>query len=274
MWGAIAGDIIGSRFEFNNHRSKDFELFKLGSYCTDDSIMSVAVAETLLDHDKIDDREFTKDLIATFKMYGKLYPYGGYGSMFGNWIRSSDPKPYLSFGNGSAMRVSSVGWYATSLAQAEHIAKLTAAVTHNHPHGIIGAVVTAGSIYLARTGGSKNDVLDYFRSFGYVFDTSVDVLRETNKFNETCQITMPVVARCFMESTDFEDAIRNAICVGGDSDTIAAITGSIAEAFYGLPEKIKTAVQIFTPPKMLGVLTAFDKKYIAPKIKKSTKTEI
>lgn len=266
MWGAIIGDVVGSRFEFDNLRSKNFDFFTPKCFCTDDTVMSVAVAEALLKHeticDEVDADEFKRDLVSAFRKYGRAFPFCGFGNSFFMWVMGDDPAPYNSFGNGSAMRVSPVGWYAQTLDEAEHIAKLTSEVSHNHPEGIKGAVVTAGAIFLARTGKSKDEIKKYIESFEYNLSTSVATYQKTNKFDETCQKTIPVAMRCFLESEDFEDTIRNSISVGGDSDTIACIAGSLAEAFYGVPEELKIQVEPFVDSFLKPTLKEFDKKYL------------
>lgn len=262
MWGAIIGDIVGSRFEFDNLRSKEFELFVPKCFYTDDTVLTVAVAETLLKHEKLDVEAFKRELVSAFRKYGKEFLFSGFGNSFFNWIVGDDPSPYYSFGNGSAMRVSPVGWYAQTLEEAEHIARLTAEVTHNHPEGIKGAVATAGAIFLARQGKSKDEIKDYVERFGYRLSTSVATYQKTNKFDETCQKTIPVAVRCFLESEDFEDCIRNSISVGGDSDTIACIAGSIAEAYFGINEELKEKVHPYLDLGLNATLEKFDKKYI------------
>ncbi|NBU97953.1 MAG: hypothetical protein EBS19_07055 [Spirochaetia bacterium] len=224
MIGAVIGDIIGSRFEFNNHRSEDFTLFTEKSVVTDDTILSIATADCLLHN---------KEYASTYQLYAQKYPNGNYGGMFSKWVYESDPKPYGSFGNGSGMRVSPVGWFFSSLEDTLKEAEKSAVVTHNHPEGIKGAQSIAMAIYLARNGSSKEEIKSAIESkFNYALDFNLDTLRKTNKFDETCQVTVPQSIYCFLISNSFEDAIRKAISIGGDSDTIACMTGGIAEAFY------------------------------------------
>lgn len=244
MIGAIIGDIIGSRFEFKNNRSKSFDLF---SGCwrrctfTDDTVMTIAVGKALSKYKEVKDlKRFKKTLVRTMRRVGTRYPFCGYGQRFSFWLFSICPlPPYNSFGNGSAMRVSPVAWYTNSLEETEALAKATAEVTHNHPEGVKGAQAIASAIYLARTGKTKEEIRQYITENYYAIDFTLDEIRPTYRFNETCQGSCPQALQAFFESTDFEDAIRNAISIGGDSDTIAAMTGAIAEAYYGIPEDIK-----------------------------------
>ena len=230
MLGAIVGDIVGSVYEFDNHRSKDFPLFREDSKFTDDTILTIATADALMsDH----------DFAAKYRSYGQKYP-SSYGLRFLSWIDGAITGPYDSFGNGSAMRVSPVAWMFDTEEDVLRMAKATADVTHNHPEGVKGAQATAIAILWARNGKSPVEIVsDIETMFGYDISTPVDVLRETYQYNETCQATVPEAIRCFMEAEDFEDAIRNAISIGGDSDTLAAITGSIAEAVWGVPEEVE-----------------------------------
>ena len=224
MIGAVIGDIIGSRFEFNNHRSEDFTLFTDESKVTDDTILTIATADCLLHN---------KEYANTYQQYAQKYPNGNYGGMFSKWIYTSEPKPYGSFGNGSGMRVSPIGWFYSNLEDTLKEAEKSAAVTHNHPEGIKGAQSIALAIYLARNGSSKEEIKSAIEfKFNYVLDFQLDSLRKTNKFDETCGVTVPQSIYCFLISSSFEDAISKAISIGGDSDTIACMTGGIAEAFY------------------------------------------
>jgi ADP-ribosylglycohydrolase len=234
MLGAIIGDIVGSVYEWHNIKSKVFPLFRDDCFFTDDTVMTIAVAEALAKGGK------ASDYIEAMKKYGRLYPRAGYGGRFGKWLFSDDLEPYNSWGNGSAMRVSPVGWHYESLEEVEREAKTCSAVTHDHPEGIKGAQATAAALFLARTGRSKADIKAYVEDrYGYALGRTLEDIRPTYKFNESCQKTVPEAIIAFLESTDFEDAIRNAISLGGDSDTLAAITGSIAEAAYGVPEHIR-----------------------------------
>jgi 5-methylcytosine-specific restriction enzyme subunit McrC len=250
MLGAIIGDIVGSRFEFNNHRSKEFDLFGRGCFATDDSIMSLAIAKAIMEAFKAKpisgenyDKEFhvllSRLTVKYMQEIGRKYPGCGYGGMFYYWVFSETPEPYDSFGNGSAMRVSPAGFAAASLQEAKDLAKTVTEVTHNHKEGIKGAEATAVAIYLARNGASMEEIREHVVREYYPLDFKIDDIRSSYQFNETCQKTVPEAIECFLESTSFEDAIRTAISLGGDSDTIAAITGAIAEAYYGVPDEIK-----------------------------------
>ncbi len=249
MIGAIFGDIVGSVYEFRNHKSKNFRLFKLKTNrYTDDSIMTLAVAKALLDFDKEKGiPHFRETLIDTMHRIGMEYPSVGYGRGFNRWLKTKCREPYNSLGNGSAMRVSPVAWYAKTLEETLLLAEASADVTHNHPEGIKGAQATAGAIFLARQGASKEEIAEFFAQY-YTIDFTLDEIRPTYRFDVTCMGTVPPAMQAFLEATDFEDAIRNAISVGGDSDTLAAITGSIAEAFFGMTaEQTEKALSYLDP---------------------------
>jgi len=235
MIGAIAGDIIGSVYEFYGIKSKEFPLFVEASQFTDDTVLTIAVADVLLGGG---------DYAGTFREYYARYPDSGYGGRFHQWARSKDMGPYNSFGNGSAMRVSPVGWLFDDLESVLSEAKRSACVTHNHPEGIKGAQATAAAIFMARQGESKDTIRDYLiRGFGYDLSRTVDEIRPSYHFDETCQGTVPAAMISFLDSTGFEDCIRNAISLGGDADTLACIAGSVAEAFYdGVPDNIHSEV--------------------------------
>ena len=260
MIGALLGDMIGAPYEFDRGgKTKDFPLFGRGTAFTDDSVMTVAVAEALTNSCGKSDDEIRAALIRSMQKWGRRYPNAGYGGRFIRWLFTENPKPNGSFGNGSAMRASAAGWISDDPDTVRHIAALTAEVSHNHPEGIKGAEATAAAICLARNGSSKDEIREYTgRSFGYDLSRSCAELRPKNRHDETCQVTMPLVFAAFLESTDFEDAIRNAVSLGGDTDTIACITGSIAEAFYGVPDAIAAEGKKRLPEEMLDVLTRFD----------------
>ncbi|MEM6599608.1 MAG: ADP-ribosylglycohydrolase family protein [Cyanobacteria bacterium P01_C01_bin.69] len=237
MLGAIAGDIIGSVYEFDRHKSKDFALFTPQSTFTDDSILSVAVAETILQGGRYAE---------SIKRYAQQYPdpMGGYGARFDQWAHTASLQPYNSWGNGSAMRVSPVGFAYDNMAAVMNAARQSAEVTHNHPEGVKGAQATAACILLARQSCSKDEIKAFVEEvFSYDVSRSLDEIRVTYTFNESCQGTVPESIVAFLASTDFEDAIRNTISLGGDTDTMGAITGGIAEAFYGgVPDAIAAEV--------------------------------
>ena len=260
MIGAIIGDIVGSRFEWNNIKSKDFEFLTYKCFPTDDSIMTLALAQAIL-VSKPDHSDLAKNAVECMQSVGRNYPDCGYGGGFRKWMFSDDPKPYNSYGNGAAMRVSAAGFAANSIEEAKDIAKKITEVTHNHPEGIKGAEATAVAIYMAKTGSSLLEIRDYIDQNYYTMNFTLDGIRATYKFNETCQDTVPQALMAFFESTDFEDAIRNAISIGGDSDTLAAICGGVAEAYYGVPSEIRKHALTFLDKQLLKILIAFENKY-------------
>ena len=262
MIGAIIGDIVGSRFEFNNHKSKDFKMFNKECYFTDDSVMTLAVAKALQPYETIADYDdFKKNLVSVMHEVGIRYPHCGYGGRFYVWIMKNHTEPYNSFGNGSAMRVAPVGWFASSLEECEKLAAATAEITHNHPEGIKGAVAVAGAIYLARTGSSMDEIREYINKY-YTIDLKLDEIRDDYDFYEICQKSVPQALEAFFESTNFEDAIRNAISIGGDSDTIAAITGSIDEAYYGIDDNTKNLALSYLDSYLSEIAENFVNKFI------------
>lgn len=225
MLGGIIGDIVGSRFEWNNHRSEDFDFISEKCFFTDDTVLTIATADCLLS---------AGDYSSIYQTYARRYPNSGYGGRFRVWMNSDSPKPYRSFGNGSAMRVSPVGWFFPDLESTLKEARRSAEVTHDHREGIKGAESIAAAIFLARSKRSKQEIRSYIESnFQYNLDFSLQELQRSYEFDETCQGSVPQSIYCFLISSSFEDAIRKSISIGGDSDTIACITGSIAEAFYG-----------------------------------------
>ena len=261
MYGAILGDIIGSPYEFDQgKKTKDFPLFSRCSTYTDDTVMTVAVAEVFLDAQPNADIEWIRNrLIKCMQRYGRRYPNAGYGSMFSNWLGARNPQPYRSFGNGAAMRVSSVGWLYNDLDSVRQMARLSAEVTHNHPEGIKGAEATAVAIYLARTGSSKAEIKTYIEeNFHYDLSRSCDEIRLNYFHVESCQETVPEAVTAFLEGESFEDVIRTAVSLGGDCDTLTCIAGSMAEAFYGVPEELKEACRNRLPECLLEVLQRFD----------------
>ncbi len=262
MFGALIGDIVGSRFEFDNVKSKEFELFVLDCDFTDDSVMTLAVAKALSTCENLDDLEgFKAHLIRVMHKVGRRYPDCGYGGKFFKWIMLGLKSPYNSCGNGSAMRVSPVAWAARSLAECEALAKATAEVTHNHPEGIKGAVATAGAIYLARCGHSMDEIRDYVARY-YTIDFTLDEIRPDYEFVVVCQGSVPQAIEAFFESVGFEDAIRNAISIGGDSDTIAAITGAIAEAYYGVDPEMKGTALSYLDEYLFDIAEEFARKFM------------
>lgn len=261
MYGAVLGDMIGSPYEFDmGSKTKDFPLFSRNSTFTDDTVMTIAIADTFLDEAlPMDEKIIRKHLIASMQRYGKLYPHAGYGGMFRRWLRSRDPQPYGSYGNGSAMRVSSVAWLFDDLGLVRLMAHLSAEVTHNHPEGIKGAEATASAIFLARTGSTKAEIKAYIENvFGYDLSRTCDEIRPGYHHVESCQETVPEAITAFLEGESFEDVIRTAVSLGGDCDTLTCISGAIAEGFYGVPEELKQECRNRLPEQLWKVLQCFD----------------
>ena len=263
FYGAIVGDIVGSIYEFANIKTKDFPMFQRQSFATDDSIMTLAILQALVDmvrcnkFDSATDDEWRELFKQSMQDVGRPYPLCGYGNRFRKWMYSDDPQPYNSCGNGSAMRVSPVAWFARSLEECERLACLTAEPSHNHPDGIAGAQATAGAVYLALHGATKDEIKSYVEKY-YKISFTLDEIRPNYVFDHfaaTCAGTVPYAVEAFLESTDFEDCIRNTISIGGDSDTLAAISGAIAEAFYGVPTKYRGAVVGRLEPSLRSILT-------------------
>jgi len=275
MLGAIVGDIVGSVYEWNNIKTKDFPLFRDDCFFTDDTVMTCAVAEAIMNGGQKD------DFIDAMKKYGRMYPNADYGARFNRWLMTENREPYNSFGNGSAMRVSPCAWRLDATTdelppEGKRLAQLSSEVTHNHPEGIKGAMATADAIFMCRYFFSgyasdkgqpnsdnpeeiKRRIKEHIeKEYGYDLSKTLDEIRPTYRFNETCQDTVPQAIVAFLESTDFEDAIRNAISLGGDSDTLAAITGSIAEAAYGIPEWIKDKVYTYLDEPLKEVLRRWE----------------
>ena len=242
MLGAIIGDIVGSRFEHHSGKSKQFTFLSGGCRPTDDSIMTVAVGCACAQADISDEASFKRCLVKYMREIGNLYPAAGYGAKFYEWLVSPCPKPYGSFGNGSAMRVSPVAYAASSLEQAEKLARWSAEVTHDHPDGIAGAQAVAAAIFLARAGKSKDEIKQYVESNYYDLSFTLNEIRPKYRFDVSCSGSVPQAIVCFLEATDFEDAVRNAVSLGGDCDTQAAIAGSIAEAFFGIPDALQEEI--------------------------------
>ena len=259
MYGAILGDMIGAPYEFDRGRkTKVFPLFISDSQFTDDTVMTLAVAEALMDSRRSSDDGIRAALIEKMQKWGRRYPHAGYGGMFAQWLRTPSPRPYGSYGNGSAMRVSAAGWLYDTLEETRRIARLTAEVTHNHPEGIKGAEATAAAIFLARTGEDKERIRAYITDqFGYDLSRTCDEIRPAYHHVESCQQTVPEALTAFLEGTSFEDVIRTAVSLGGDCDTLTCIAGGVAEAFYGVPEELKAECRARLPQDLLEVLDRF-----------------
>ena len=261
MYGAMLGDMIGSPFEFDRgDKSKYFPLFCKDSQFTDDTVMTVAVAEAFLDMEFAEDDDVTFDRLYYYlRDWGRRYPDAGYGVRFSRWLTDVVGKPYNSFGNGSAMRVAAIGWLFDDLPMTLAMAGLSASVTHNHPEGIKGAKATAAAIYLARTGSTKAEISSYIEeNFHYDLGRTCDQIRPTYHHVESCQETVPEAITAFLEGESFEDVIRTAVSLGGDCDTLTCIAGSIAEAFYGVPEELKAECRSRLTPDILEVLQRFE----------------
>ena len=250
MLGAIIGDVAGSPYEFSSHKTKCFPLFDAGCRLTDDSMMTVAVGCACVEANLDSEEDFKYAVQNWMQRIGREFPAAGYGDSFWHWIHSDRPAPYGSYGNGSAMRVSPVAWAAGSLEQAEELAAWSAEVTHNHPEGVRGAQAVAAAIYLARTGHSKDQIQDYIEDNYYDLSFTLDEIRPNYCFDVTCQGSVPQAIRCFLEAEDFEDAVRNAISLGGDGDTQAAMAGAIAEAYFGIPDELADQVLEYFPEEI------------------------
>ncbi|MBR3532766.1 MAG: ADP-ribosylglycohydrolase family protein [Clostridiales bacterium] len=261
MIGAIIGDIVGSRFEFDaGEKSREFELFAKGCSFTDDTVMTIAVAEALMNAGKEADEKTVKaELIRSMKKWGQAYPNAGYGARFIHWVLSDDPKPYGSYGNGSGMRVSPAGWLYDTIERTREVARWTAEVTHNHPEGVKGAESVAAAIFMARNGASKEEIKQYIvDEFGYDLTRTLDEIRPSYHHVEDCMRTMPEAFTCFLEAESYEETLRNVMYIGGDTDTLAAIAGAVAEAMWGIPVRIIIDAQEFIPDDIDSVVQRFN----------------
>ena len=259
MYGAILGDVIGSPYEFRNIKTKEFPLFTGRSRFTDDTAMTVAVAEALLDAQGKGREERREAVVRSLQKWGRRYPDAGYGGRFYGWLYADDSRPYNSWGNGSAMRVSSAGWLFDTLEETREAAVDTACVTHDHPEGIKGAECTAAVIWLARHGSTKAEIREYAEKEFYPLDMTCDGIRPWYRFDVSCQGTLPPAVTAFLEGNDFEDVVRTAVSLGGDSDTLACIAGAMAEAFYGVPDRLITECRARLPEDMLQVVDRFNR---------------
>ena len=260
MLGTLIGDTAGSRFEWKNHRSKEFELLADTCSLTDDSIMTLAIAKAIL-NSKEDHSDLAALAVRYMQQLGRLYPYAGYGGSFVRWLKDPNPKPYNSYGNGAAMRVSPCGFAAKSMEDARQMARTVTNVTHNHPESIKAAEAVSAAVFMARIGSSLPEIRDYIEKNYYKIDFTLDGIRESYAFDVSCQGSVPQAFAALFESTGFEDAIRNAVSIGGDSDTIAAIAGGMAEAYYGIPEELRRRELMFMDKAQLNILNAFEARY-------------
>lgn len=264
MFGAILGDIIGSPYEFDRgDKTKNFPLFSGKSEFTDDTVMTIAVADALMGAGKdATDREIEEALVKSLKYWGLKYPAAGYGMRFFTWLKLKNTEAYNSFGNGSAMRVSAAAWIGDTMEEVRRLARLSAQVTHNHPEGIKGAEATAAIIFMARTGCRDKAQIKAFveKEFGYDLSRSCDEIRPDYYHVESCQETVPEAITAFLEGESFEDVIRTAVSLGGDCDTLTCIAGSMAEAFYGVPEWLKKECYERLDDDLRGVLSEFEEQ--------------
>lgn len=261
MYGAILGDMVGAPYEFDRgNKSKDFEMWNRKVRFTDDTVMTIAVADAILTAGKDSgEKEIKEELVKKMQAWGRKYPNSGYGGRFVHWLGSRKPKPYGSYGNGSAMRVSSVGWLYDTIEKTREVARWTAEVTHNHPEGIKGAEATAAAIFMARNGATKDEIKEYVvKEFCYDLSRTCDEIRPGYHHDESCQKTVPEAITAFLEGSDFEDVIRTAVSLGGDCDTLTCIAGGMAEAFYGIPIKMMVETCDRLGDDMIEVLQAFD----------------
>jgi len=254
MLGAIIGDIIGSAYEFDKTKRYDLELFQRRTSFTDDTVLTVAVADCIL---------HGGDYTIAYQKYGRRFPHAGWGGMFRQWIHTDNPVPYYSYGNGSAMRVSPAGFAYETIEEVIDEAKRTAEVTHNHPEGIKGAQSVAAAIYLARHGNTKDQIRALLEErFEYNLQRTLDEIRPVYHFDETCQGSVPEAIIAFLESTDYEDAVRKSVSLGGDADTMVCITGGIAEAFYqDIPVDIATRAKVYLPPDFVTIIEEFYSRF-------------
>ncbi len=264
MIGAIVGDIVGSIYEYKNIKTKDFPLFQPYCEATDDSVMPLAIGQAILETREYPDMLGSQAVQCMVRL-GNRYPNAGYGGSFMKWLRKArytkTPKPYNSYGNGGAMRVSPCGFAAASLEEALKMARTVTEVTHNHPEGMKGAEATAAAVFLARTGKSKQEIRDYITGHYYDLSFTLDEIRPVYRYDVSAQGTVPQALVAFLEGESFEDAIRNAISIGGDSDTVAAVTGGVAEAYWGVPEDIRAQAEQFLDPHQRSLVHAFEKVF-------------
>ena len=255
--GTIAGDVIGSSREFHSIKTKDFRLFNRYSTFTDDTVMTLAIASWLLK-----DKNSMDVLISEVRKFGLDYPNAGYGGMFKKWLNQENPEAYGSWANGSAMRVSPCAWVADSLGEAQKLARMSAVITHDHPEGIKGALATSDAVYLARTGAEKEDIKSHIESkYHYDLSRRIDDIRPDYGFEVSCKHSVPESIICFLEAKDYEDTVRNAVSLGGDADTQAAIAGGIASAYWDVPAKITARTLKRLDNNLLEVYLEFMETY-------------
>lgn len=255
VWGAVIGDIIGSRFEFRPIKTKTFELFHPDCRFTDDTVMTVAIREAGRVYlETGEDRSYQTACVEKMREFGRHYPNAGYGGRFERWIFSERPEPYNSFGNGSGMRASSVAYLEDHLEQVARLAEIQAAVTHDHFQGILGSIAVTGAVFLARSGASKEEIAHMLKTVGYDTETALAEIRPTYRFDVTCQGSVPQAMRCFLEAESLEDAIRNAVSLGGDSDTMAAMAGAVAAEFFGVPDRMRMAAEKYLTQELKDCL--------------------
>ena len=261
MLGAMIGDVVGSRFEWRNHKSKNFKLFAAACKCTDDSVMTAAIGKAVLSC-KGNYTKLSEQAIYHMRDVGQCHKYCGYGGQFRHWIRADEPQPaYGSYGNGSAMRVSACGIVARSVQEAMDLSHKVTIVTHNHPEGLKGAEAVAVAVHLARNGVHMSDIRSYMQEEYYDLDFTIDGIRDTYDFDGSCQGTVPQALQAFFESADFEDAIRTAVSVGGDCDTLTAITGSIAAEYYGVPAHFIRPLYYYLEKDLIEIADEFASVY-------------
>ena len=253
LFGAIVGDIVGSVYEFNNIKTKNFPLFSPRGFITDDSCMTIAVAKAIQEY-KQNGGNLSELTTKYMREIGTKYPDRGYGGMFASWLTDKNMGPYNSWGNGAAMRISAAGWFGKDITEVKRLSYMVTSVTHDHIEGIKGAEATAVAIWAARNGCTKEEIADYIQDNYYDLCDCVEDLQADYDWDSSCQGTVPPALQCFFESDSFEDAIRNAISIGGDSDTIGAITGAVAEAFYGIPKEIKEQAKTYIPEELLQLV--------------------
>ena len=263
MLGAVIGDIVGSRFEWNNYKKKDFEFFNEKCRFTDDTVMSAAVCDTLLKYKNKEN--LSEYAVKSMQKIGRQHITCGYGKRFLAWLISNNPLPYNSYGNGSAMRVSACGFVADSLQESKFLSNEVTKITHNHSEGIKGAESVAAAVFMAKSGESMENIKKYINENYYYIDFTLDEIRQNYSFDVSCQGSVPQAFEAFFESGNFEDCIRNAVSVGGDSDTIAAIAGGIAEAYYGIPQSLREKAITYLDKDIYNIFMEFEKKY-TPKI--------